>query len=190
MVTICSASLMEVSFRPRCFLRTQCVGCSSFFSFVVSGTTISVGPKKLPLLFWILMTGRTLPWIFPRCSPYIADKTHVRAPGFASPHGSAKLQNMLSPHLSSTPLGTGRYSDLPGIHSGVWLLPDPWESNPSVVLTELRTEVSLCCDGSMLYIGSNPILTGRFALPPPNGDRCVHPLMWLPITGLCLKNGM
>lgn len=81
-------------------------------------------------------------------------------------------------------------SDLPGMHSGVWLLPDPWESNPSVVLTELRTEVSLCCDGSMLYIGSNPILTGRFALPPPNGDRCVHPLMWLPITGLCLKNGM
>ena len=49
------------------------------------------------------------------------------------------------------------------MHSGVWLLPDPWESNPSVVLTELRTEVSLCCDGSMLYIGSNPILTGRRA---------------------------
>ena len=58
------------------------------------------------------------------------------------------------------------------------------------IQTVLRTEVSLCCDGSMLYIGSNPILTGRFTLPPPNGDRCVHPLMWLPITVLCLKNGM
>ena len=41
-----------------------------------------------------------------------------------------------------------------------------------------------------LNIGSNPILTGQFTLPPPNGDRCVHPLMWLSITGLCLKNGM
>lgn len=70
---------------------------------------------------------------------------------------------MLFPHLSSTPLGTGRRSGLPGIHSGVWLLPDPWDSNPSVVLTELRTEVSLCCDGSWLYTGSNPVLTGRFA---------------------------
>ena len=40
-----------------------------------------------------------------------------------------------------------------------------------MVLIELRTEVSLCCDGSMLYIGSDPILTGRFTLPPLNGDR-------------------
>ncbi len=96
---------------------------------------------------------------------------------------------MLSPHLSSTPLGTGRRSGPPGIHSGVWLLPDPWDSHPSVVLTELRTEVSLCCDGSSLYTGSNPILTGRFALLP-GGNRCASPLMWLLITGLCLKNDM
>ncbi len=96
---------------------------------------------------------------------------------------------MLSPHLSSTPLGTGRRSGPPGIHSGVWLLPDPWDSHPSVVLTELRTEVSLCCDGSSLYTGSNPILTGRFALLP-GGNRCASPLMWLLITDSCLKNDM
>ena len=96
---------------------------------------------------------------------------------------------MLSSHLSSTPLETGRRSGPPGIHSGVWLLPDPWDSHPSVVLTELRTEVSLCCDGSSLYTGSSPILTGRFALLL-DGNRCASPLMWLLITGLCLKNDM
>jgi len=82
------------------------------------------------------------------------------------------LLRMLSPHLSSTPLGTGGPSVLPGMHSGVRLLPDPWDSNPSVVLTELRTEVSLCCDGSMLYSGSNPKLTDRFALLSFKDNRC------------------
>ena len=86
----------------------------------------------------------------------------ISLPAQLSPEGR-NLNGMLFPYLSSTPLGKGRRSGLPGIHSGVWLLPDPWDSNPSVVLTELRTEVSLCCDGSWLYTGSNPVLTGRFA---------------------------
>lgn len=37
---------------------------------------------------------------------------------------------------------------------------------PRVVLTRLRTEVSLFCDGSSLNIGSNPIFTDWFTLPP------------------------
>ena len=86
----------------------------------------------------------------------------ISLPTQLSPKGR-NLNGMLFPYLSSTPLGKGRRSGLPGIHSGVWLLPDPWDSNPSVVLTELRTEVSLCCDGSWLYTGSNPVLTGRLA---------------------------
>lgn len=86
----------------------------------------------------------------------------ISLPAQLSPEGR-NLNGMLFPYLSSTPLGKGRRSGLPGIHSGVWLLPDPWDSNPSVVLTELRTEVSLCCDGSWLYTGSNLVLTGRFA---------------------------
>lgn len=48
--------------------------------------------------------------------------------------------------------------------SGYW--PAPWEFHPRVVLTQLRTEVLLFCDGSSLNIGSNPILTGQFTLPP------------------------
>ena len=94
---------------------------------------------------------------------------------------------MVSPHLSSTPPEC-RLSVLREYIQASGCLPDPWDSNPSVVLTELRTEVSLCCDGSRLYTGSNPILTGRFALPSPKDDRCGLPLMWLLITGLCLKN--
>ena len=86
----------------------------------------------------------------------------ISLPAQLSPKGR-NLNGMLFPYLSSTPLGKGRRSGLPGIHSGVWLLPDPWDSHPSVVLTELRTEVSLCCDGSWLYTGSNPVLTGRLA---------------------------
>ena len=49
----------------------------------------------------------------------------ISLPTQLSPKGR-NLNGMLFPYLSSTPLGKGRRSGPPGIHSGVWLLPDPW----------------------------------------------------------------
>ena len=40
-------------------------------------------------------------------------------------------------------------------------------------LYEPLAEVSLYCEGSSLYTGSNPLLTDRLPLPPHSGDRRV-----------------
>ena len=54
---------------------------------------------------------------------------------------------MVHPYLSTTPL-ENRNSVLREYIQASGCLPDPWEFHPSVVLTELRTEVSLSCDAS------------------------------------------
>ncbi len=60
------------------------------------------------------------------------------------------MSNIVSSYLSPTPPKMQAFCPA-GIHSGIRLLTASWDSNPSVVLTELRTEVSLCWDGSWLY---------------------------------------
>ena len=74
------------------------------------------------------------------------------------------MSNMVSSYLSPTPPKMQALCPA-GIHSGIRLLTASWDSNPSVVLTELRTEVSLCCDGSHSCTRKQSGLTDRSALP-------------------------
>ena len=73
---------------------------------------------------------------------------------------------MVLPYLSSAPPEAAKRMLRREIIQASGSLPDPWAFHPSVVLTEppLRTEVSLCCDASLLYAGSCPALTGRLPL--------------------------
>ena len=96
---------------------------------------------------------------------------------------------MVLPYLSSAPPEAAKRMLRREIIQASGSLPDPWAFHPSVVLTEppLRTEVSLCCDASLLYAGSCPALTGRLPLMS-KGPSWRSPLLWLFITGSCLKN--
>lgn len=73
------------------------------------------------------------------------------------------MSNMVSSYLSPTPPKMQALCPA-GIHSGIRLLTASWDSNPSVVLTELRTEVH-CAATDHSCTRKQSGLTDRSALP-------------------------
>ena len=101
---------------------------------VISCKSSMLNPCRVcPAMFFYALGGKSLP---ARLS--------------IKPFHGGFMSNMISSYLSPTPPKMQALCPA-GIHSGIRLLTASWDSNPSVVLTELRTEVSLCWDGSWLY---------------------------------------